>query len=233
MNDERQAFEAWFQAHRGEALKMSEAFKAGAGWQAARAASPVPSKAVEFAEYLAKRAEQFIDASDGAMLKRAVLDGAPHNDHRPLLVDQSEQAQDDAVDARRALLSSIYEFRKRAMLAASPASPAQQPAQDETGWLIEHSGEVVPDAPKGQVSWLCVAPSLKGFGLSLSYTIDTGKALRFARERDAQQVLNMYLGPSPAEYFKKPFSVTQHCWPADAQPPTPQPPQGAQQEPLT
>jgi hypothetical protein len=45
--DERQAFSEWFQAHRGETLKMSEAFKAGAQWQAARASPAAEPKLVE------------------------------------------------------------------------------------------------------------------------------------------------------------------------------------------
>lgn len=69
------------------------------------------SKALEFAEYMAKAAENYIDAVDHAAMKRAALDGAEDD---IVFSDQLEIAQSEEVDSMRRLQSSIYEFRKRA-----------------------------------------------------------------------------------------------------------------------
>lgn len=85
---------------------------------------------------------------------------------------------------------------------------------DETGWLIEHSG-AMPGIEAGIVSWLFVQPKFNGFGAyELGFTHDASKAIRFARKGDAEAMLKMHLGIAPPDWYSKPFSVTEHMWPA-------------------
>jgi hypothetical protein len=104
-------------------------------WQAARAASPVPAKAVEFAEYMAKDAERLLAAlndEDALRLRREESDDVPADD----VYDASTSRAECATHLR----SAIYEFRKRAMLTASPpAPPTPQPAAQPLTWT--------PDSP--------------------------------------------------------------------------------------
>lgn len=64
--------------------------------------TPDGQKAIEFAEYMAKAAENYMDAEDN--MARGCDDEGPAEDWDLL---------DRVVDARRALMSAIYEFRKR------------------------------------------------------------------------------------------------------------------------
>jgi hypothetical protein len=126
MNDERQAFEAWWSGH-NSALNYGRGVleSAWAAWQAARAASPVPAKAVEFAEYMAKDAERLLSAlnnEDALRLRREESDDVPADD----VYDASTSRAECATHLR----SAIYEFRKRAMLAASPPQPPQGAQQE-------------------------------------------------------------------------------------------------------
>jgi len=114
----------------------------------------------------------------------------------------------------------------RAALAAQPVAGAV--ATDETGWLIEHSGEILPGAEqRAQVSWLRVQMKFNGYGArEFGFTHDANEALRFARKEDAEAVLAMHLGASPPDWYSKPFSVTEHMWPLVPQPqaaPAPEP----------
>lgn len=124
--------------------------------------------------------------------------------------------------------------RGRAALAAQPVAGAV--ATDETGWLIEHSGEILPGAEqRAQVSWLRVQMKFNGYGArEFGFTHDANEALRFARKEDAEAVLAMHLGASPPDWYSKPFSVTEHMWPLVPQAqaaPAPEPSAQAVREP--
>lgn len=121
----------------------------------------------------------------------------------------------------------------RAALSAQPVEGAV--ATDESGWLIEHSGEILPGAEqRAQVSWLRVQMKFNGYGArEFGFTHDANEALRFARKEDAEAVLAMHLGADPPDWYSKPFSVTEHMWPAASQAqaaPAPEP--SAQGEPV-
>lgn len=110
-------------------------------------------------------------------------------------------------------------LHKKLAAQAAP-EPSAQPvagavATDETGWLIEHSGEILPGAEqRAQVSWLRVQMKFNGYGArEFGFTHDANEALRFARKEDAEAVLAMHLGASPPDWYSKPFSVTEHMWP--------------------
>lgn len=105
----------------------------------------------------------------------------------------------------------------RAAIAARPVAGAV--AVDETGWLIEHSGEILPGAEqRAQVSWLRVQMKFNGYGArELGFTLDANEALRFSRREDAEAVLAMHLGARPPDWYSNPFSVTEHMWPAAPQ----------------
>ena len=111
----------------------------------------------------------------------------------------------------------IEQWNRRAALSAQPVAGAV--ATDETGWLIEHSGEILPGAEqRAQVSWLRVQMKFNGYGArEFGFTHDANEALRFARKEDAEAVLAMHLGASPPDWYSKPFSVTEHMWPAAPQ----------------
>lgn len=120
----------------------------------------------------------------------------------------------------------IEQWNRRAALSAQPVAGAV--AVDETGWLIEHSGEILPGVEqRAQVGWLRVQMKFNGYGArEFGLTHDANKALRFARKEDAEAVLAMHLGASPPDWYSKPFSVTEHMWPAASQPqaaPAPEP----------
>ena len=132
----------------------------------------------------------------------------------------------------------IEQWNRRAALSAQPVAGAV--ATDETGWLIEHSGEILPGAEqRAQVSWLRVQMKFNGYGArEFGFTHDANEALRFARKEDAEAVLAMHLGASPPDWYSKPFSVTEHMWPDALQPqaapatePSAQPVAGAVAEP--
>ncbi len=83
--------------------------------------------------------------------------------------------------------------------------------QDESGWLIEHSG-AMPGIDRAVVSWLYVQMKHEGFGArELSFTRDANKALRFARKEDAEAVLAMHLGMTPALSQRRP----ERCYPSN------------------
>lgn len=124
----------------------------------------------------------------------------------------------------------------RAAIAARPVAGAV--AVDETGWLIEHSGEILPGAEqRAQVSWLRVQMKFNGYGArELGFTLDANEALRFSRREDAEAVLAMHLGARPPDWYSNPFSVTEHMWPAAPQPqaaPAPEPSDEAECEHAT
>lgn len=103
---------------------------------------------------------------------------------------------------------------------------ALAPSDEQIGWLIEHSG-AMPGIEAGIVSWLFVQPKFKGFGAyELGFTHDASKALRFSRKVDAEEVLKMHLGLYPPDWYSKPFSVTEHMWPAAPSGVTKQPADG-------
>ena len=56
-------------------------------------------RTLEFAEYMAKRAEYLIDSADTCLNKQAFVDGAARDEHRPLKVDQLDQARGDLIEA--------------------------------------------------------------------------------------------------------------------------------------
>jgi hypothetical protein len=97
------------------------------------------------------------------------------------------------------------------MLAASPQPISPPVEQAESGWLIEHSGEL-PGVTRPMIGWLYVAETSHG-KKDLRFTHDASEALRFARREDAEAVLAMHLGPNPPDWYKKPYSVTEHMWP--------------------
>lgn len=111
----------------------------------------------------------------------------------------------------------IEQWNRRAALSAQPVAGAG--ATDETGWLIEHSGEILPGAEqRAQVSWLRVQMKFNGYGArEFGFTHDANEALRFARKEDAEAVLAMHLGARPPDWYSNPFSVTEHMWPAAPQ----------------
>lgn len=118
------------------------------------------------------------------------------------------------------------DMRERYALAAQPVAGAV--ATDETGWLIEHSGEILPGAEqRAQVGWLRVQMKFNGYGArEFGFTHDANEALRFARREDAEAVLATHIGARPPDWYSKPFSVTEHVWPAATQPqaaPAPEP----------
>ena len=79
---------------------------------------------------------------------------------------------------------------------------------DETGWLIEYNYK------NAQTSWIAVGPDDKTLGcLMLTHVHDASKALRFARQQDAQAVLDMYIGPGAPDWYKNLYTITQHTWP--------------------
>ena len=129
----------------------------------------------------------------------------------------------------------------RALAASPQREPSAQAvagavATDETGWLIEHSGEILPGAEqRAQVSWLRVQMKFNGYGArEFGFTHDANEALRFARKEDAEAVLAMHLGADPPDWYSKPFSVTEHMWPAASQAqaaPAPEPSAQAVREP--
>ena len=132
----------------------------------------------------------------------------------------------------------IEQWNRRAALSAQSVAGAV--ATDETGWLIEHSGEILPGAEqRAQVSWLRVQMKFNGYGArEFGFTHDANEALRFARKEDAEAVLAMHLGADPPDWYSKPFSVTEHMWPDALQPqaapatePSAQPVAGAVAEP--
>ena len=58
---------------------------------------------------------------------------------------------------------------------------------EETGWLIEHSGEIPGIAETGSINWIRIGHDSKGIGeLDFGFTPDANKALRFARKEDAE-----------------------------------------------
>lgn len=134
----------------------------------------------------------------------------------PPLNSREESSADLAAECKRlvrdyASVGAICTAIDR--LIASLASPSVTVPTDERAWLIEHSGMVA--GHHGQVSWLCVALKHEGYGArEFAYTTDAGKALRFARKSDAEEVMKMHMGASPPDWYKKPFSVTEHEWPA-------------------
>lgn len=111
----------------------------------------------------------------------------------------------------------IEQWNRRAALSAQPVAGAV--ATDETGWLIEHSGEILPGAEqRAQVSWLRVQMKFNGYGArEFGLTHDANEALRFSRREDAEAVLAMHLGARPPDWYSNPFSVTEHMWPAAPQ----------------
>lgn len=140
------------------------------------------------------------------------------------IVDRDFTFFDGCVDRNTITYGEIQQAR--AALAAQPVAGAV--ATDETGWLIEHSGEILPGAEqRAQVSWLRVQMKFNGYGArEFGFTHDANEALRFARKEDAEAVLAMHLGASPPDWYSKPFSVTEHMWPLVPQPqaaPAPEP----------
>lgn len=140
-------------------------FKAALASAAPQQAEAPALKALEFAEYMAKRAEYLIDSLDTLMAKQSFVDGAAHDDHRPLKVDQLEAARGDAIEASRAMRRDIYEFRKRAeKVSATPAPKALKGyeavalAAVKGGWITEKQAreiieqeEIKPQAMKGGI----------------------------------------------------------------------------------
>lgn len=132
----------------------------------------------------------------------------------------SDEVAEEAMQAYATLRSSSN--------VADLKDAAQPAATDETGWLIEHSGEILPGAEqRAQVSWLRVQMKFNGYGArEFGFTHDANEALRFSRKEDAEAVLSMHIGASPPDWYSKPFSVTEHIWPAAPQPqaaPAPEP----------
>ena len=95
------------------------------------------SKAIEFAEYMAKHAGYLIDAINWLEKARIELN---EDDAKLHLASQFESAQQAVSDRMRALESSIYEFRKRAEKAATPPAPTEQADREDAAryrWLTE------------------------------------------------------------------------------------------------
>lgn len=111
----------------------------------------------------------------------------------------------------------IEQWNRRAALSAQSVAGAV--ATDETGWLIEHSGEILPGVEqRAQVGWLRVQMKFNGYGArEFGLTHDANEALRFSRREDAEAVLAMHLGARPPDWYSNPFSVTEHMWPAAPQ----------------
>ena len=127
----------------------------------------------------------------------------------------------------------IEQWNRRAALSAQSVAGAV--ATDETGWLIEHSGEILPGVEqRAQVGWLRVQMKFNGYGArEFGLTHDANEALRFSRREDAEAVLAMHLGARPPDWYSNPFSVTEHMRPDALQPqaaPAPEP--SAQGEPV-
>jgi hypothetical protein len=71
------------------------------------------SRALEFAEYMAKAADNYIDSIDAEDIAReAWMNAEPA--HKPLAWDRLHAAESDRAEYARTLRSRIYEFRKRA-----------------------------------------------------------------------------------------------------------------------
>lgn len=110
-------------------------------------------RAIEFGEYLAKSAEQFLD-----VLNR--IHDAEENEDKEAL----ERAMEARSDHWQGLCSSIYEFRKRAGRAAAPQVSAQPATerlfslrhlQKHLPWTIPYSNEFERSAsvnPKRRIS---------------------------------------------------------------------------------
>lgn len=71
-------------------------------------------RAIEFGEYLAKAAEQFMGALDAQYIASDLLEINDKDSAKNELEDELYEADMDASGSRRQLLESIYEFRKRA-----------------------------------------------------------------------------------------------------------------------
>ncbi len=77
--------------------------------------TPAAKRALEFAEYMAKNAEQLLDAlNEHAAALMALEDYDPDVDDIDAAVARSELAEQGLGEDMQHLSSSIYEFRKRA-----------------------------------------------------------------------------------------------------------------------
>ena len=83
----------------------------------------------------------------------------------------------------------IEQWNRRAALSAQSVAGAV--ATDETGWLIEHSGEILPGAEqRAQVSWLRVQMKFNGYGArEFGFTHDANEAASSYRARARQHTL--------------------------------------------
>lgn len=101
--------------------------------------APYPaSKAIEFAEYMAKRASELLDDCNAEFLaKEAVdefvcddaLDDAENAARGEALEAETERASERCAESMRALRSAIYEFRKRAEKVGAAAPSPQGEAK--------------------------------------------------------------------------------------------------------
>ena len=139
---------------------------------------------------------------------------ATHIGHRQF--GRAYERADEDVRMLAVRLRAVFDALAPA-LAAQPVAGAV--ATDETGWLIEHSGEILPgEERRAQVGWLRVQMKFNGYGArEFGFTHDANEALRFSRREDAEAVLAMHLGARPPDWYSNPFSVTEHMWPAAPQ----------------
>ena len=93
---------------------------------------------------------------------------------------------------------------------------------DETAWLVEYDGKMltalgVKDAGES-IQYLSVSPKGHGAG-ELTLHADPNRALRFARQQDAEAALTVYAGHTnrdSAVWIGNYLHAREHMWPAPA-----------------
>jgi hypothetical protein len=224
VNDERQAFEAW--ERDWGAMNEHHRYVAWEAWQAARAASPVPATQLTW-DQIAKagRVDRLSFFKDRGSFKREQVEcviltredvrrladamlAAPPAGWKLVPVEPTE-AMKIAGDNAGFWCGDKY----RAMLAASPASPAQQPPMldDEGRAMIVNSHHYTA------ANIQAIIDRLKAFSDPQQTTLAEWDKIDWRGECNVwwRVMSGLFHGLEPA------------------QPTTPQPPQGAQQEPLT
>lgn len=114
-----------------------------------------------------------------------------------------------------AIMAGYDNATRKARAALAAAQPEEVAPADERGWLIEMRFG-------GGLLWWSgefdrARDDFRGARLSARMVNDAGKAVRFARQEDAQRVLDAMLAARPCPIFQRAselYSVQEHLWPA-------------------